>query len=112
MVTERKGRVRLVTKTAIGVNGPAGQHRDARPSQIPQHGGPGDIGWAEQDFEAGGSRIVLLVRRKALAELLVDFGQPVNGAVQHDRQSRVAEAAQKLLAFAERIAEEDGGFLV
>ena len=47
-----------------------------------------------------------------MTELFVDFRKFENGAVEHEWKAGVAEAAEQFLAFAERIAEQNGGFVV
>ena len=64
------------------------------------------IAHAEEDFAAGGSGFVFLVGRKALAEVFVNFGEAMDGAMKHDGQTGFAKAAAA--AGIPRIAVEKG----
>ena len=112
MITERKSGVGSVTKAATGIDRPTGQDCDANFAELSQHGRTGDIRRAEQDSAVGESGLIRFVFGKALAELLVDFGELENRPVKHDGKTGIAEAAEQFLAFAERVAEENGSFIV
>ena len=53
-----------------------------------------------------GARLISFVLRKALAELLVDFGQSKNGSMKHHWQAGIAQTAENFLALAQRIAKQ------
>ena len=93
--------VRLVTEAAVWIDGPTGQDGGSCAAEITEHGRTGDIRRTEQHLAARGIGFVLFVRGETLAEFLVDFGEFVDSAVEHDRQTGIAETAEKFLAFAE-----------
>lgn len=112
VVAERECGVGLVTEAAVGIDSPAGEDGDADFAEVAHHGGVGDVRRTEKNFTPRGTGFVFFVGGKALAEAFVDFGEAMDGAVEHDGQARFAEAAEDFLGFAETVAEEDGSFVV
>lgn len=70
--------------------------------------------WGGADDDVAGELVVIEfpIRREGDAELLVDAGEAERGGVEHHGEPGVGEAAEELLAFAEAVAEEDGGVAV
>ena len=106
MIAQRKRRVGSIAKPAIRIDRPAGEHRGAHPAELAQRGRQVRHRRANQHFASRGPAVKLLVSRKLLAELLINLRELENRFVQQNRQTRVRQPAQQLLAFAERIAEQ------
>src|SRR6266513_4705862 len=90
MVAERKSRVALITKAAVGIDRPAGENCRSVLAQIPEHGRVDDVWRAEQNFAPSGTSLVALVAGEALAELLVDLSKREDCPVQHQRETGIS----------------------
>ena len=112
VVAQRKCGVGLVTKAAIRIHRPAGQHRGARLAQLAQRRRQVGHRRTNQHFPARRLSFELLVRRKLVAELFKNFRELENRFVQENRQPGIGQPAQEFLAFAERIAEQHRRLLV
>src|SRR5207245_2829417 len=107
MVAQGECSVALITKPAIGIHRPTGQNSGPGLSEIPEHGGVHNIRRTKQHLALSRAGIVALVFWKTLAKLFVDLSEPVNSAVQHERQAFISQTAKQFLAFAQRITEQN-----
>lgn len=112
VVADGKGGVALVAVAAAGIDGPAGEDGGAGFAEFTEHGGASDVRRTDEDFAVGRGGVVEFVVGKGLAEVFVNLGEFVDGGMEHDGESGLAEAAEEFLAFAKGIAVEDGGFVV
>src|SRR5439155_9528693 len=106
VVTQWKRGVGPATKAAVGVNRPAGERRRAHAAEVAQRHRQVRHRRADQHAAGGGFAFPFFVGRKSLAEPLVNPGELEYRPVQPYWQSRVRQATQHYLAFAERIPEQ------
>ena len=85
VVRERKSSINLIAINRVGISRPATDHRNAFVRNFFQHARSICAGWTDEDFSRDIIHVVAHVFTERLAELFVDAGHLIDGAVQHGR---------------------------
>ena len=85
VVRKRKSGINLIAINRVGISRPATDHRNAFVRNFFQHARSICAGWTDEDFSRDIIHVVAHVFTERLAELFVDAGHLIDGAVQHGR---------------------------